>query len=512
MTSNPRLPAFRSMAIATCLGCLAPLSEPARAQVCQGTGFVQVVHRDVTTPAAAAKGLWTVELSLQFNDPLFDLYAIQGNCIYAEVCGQKVPFVDEWTTGSAPGLEGLLPPLAVDAANLVSQGLYDSDTFVTIGLPILDNNVAALANWLVPQSGSPTPLLQGTCTWLVLQNGEIIVPGGTGTLLGTWLLDPPVQGAQGLAGSYPVGGGLYEVLIARLTMENVGPTVLNVNKLDFTCIDPLGCAVTVDVGFPQCPAPGPIPAPPTSKPMVCPASSGYTDRVYRITGNPTGTPCSWRIGGPGLPTDLWDVCMSATQPACSGGFNDARALAKAFADSINAVAAFLGCGPNQLNATSSCALLPTCATCAFPVGCPPTPPNSALLTVRVGDASGMWDLFVGPAGMLATCQLNGCGTTCVCNPEMSEVPLSGQDCNANGADDIIDLIEGTSVDLNRDDIPDECQASPGDLNGDGVVNGADLGILLGGWGARGSTDLDGNGTTDGADLGILLGGWGGLPS
>ena len=47
----------------------------------------------------------------------------------------------------------------------------------------------------------------------------------------------------------------------------------------------------------------------------------------------------------------------------------------------------------------------------------------------------------------------------------------------------------------------------GDLNGDGAVDGADLGILLGQWGGAGSADLDGSGVVDGADLGILLGNW-----
>jgi hypothetical protein len=50
-------------------------------------------------------------------------------------------------------------------------------------------------------------------------------------------------------------------------------------------------------------------------------------------------------------------------------------------------------------------------------------------------------------------------------------------------------------------------AIPGDLDGNGVVNGADLGILLGAWNQAGPTDLSGDGTTNGADLGILLGNW-----
>jgi hypothetical protein len=49
---------------------------------------------------------------------------------------------------------------------------------------------------------------------------------------------------------------------------------------------------------------------------------------------------------------------------------------------------------------------------------------------------------------------------------------------------------------------------PGDLNGDGVVNAADLAILLGQWGGSGSADLNGDGTVSAADLAILLGSWG----
>jgi hypothetical protein len=49
-----------------------------------------------------------------------------------------------------------------------------------------------------------------------------------------------------------------------------------------------------------------------------------------------------------------------------------------------------------------------------------------------------------------------------------------------------------------------------DLNGDGVVNGSDLGLLLGNWGCTGVGcigDLNDDGVVDGADLGMLLGGW-----
>jgi len=51
-------------------------------------------------------------------------------------------------------------------------------------------------------------------------------------------------------------------------------------------------------------------------------------------------------------------------------------------------------------------------------------------------------------------------------------------------------------------------ANPADLNGDGVVDGADLGLLLGQWGTDGPADLNNDDVVDGADLGLLLGQWG----
>ncbi len=57
--------------------------------------------------------------------------------------------------------------------------------------------------------------------------------------------------------------------------------------------------------------------------------------------------------------------------------------------------------------------------------------------------------------------------------------------------------------------PPVCAA---DINHDGLVNGADLGELLGSWGsAGGPTDLNADGTVNGADLGQLLGSWGACP-
>jgi hypothetical protein len=49
----------------------------------------------------------------------------------------------------------------------------------------------------------------------------------------------------------------------------------------------------------------------------------------------------------------------------------------------------------------------------------------------------------------------------------------------------------------------------GDLNGDGAVDGADLGLLIADWGGWGAGDLNCDGTVDGADLGLLVAAWGG---
>ncbi len=75
-----------------------------------------------------------------------------------------------------------------------------------------------------------------------------------------------------------------------------------------------------------------------------------------------------------------------------------------------------------------------------------------------------------------------------------------------------DLGTGSIVEAGVDDVRVDrlgCLWAPADLNQDGHVDGADLGILLGGWGQAGSpADINDDGIVDGADLGVLLGAWG----
>jgi hypothetical protein len=53
------------------------------------------------------------------------------------------------------------------------------------------------------------------------------------------------------------------------------------------------------------------------------------------------------------------------------------------------------------------------------------------------------------------------------------------------------------------------------MNGDGQVNGSDIGVLLGFWGPGNPlfprTDINLDGRVDGADLGVLLANWGPCP-
>ena len=94
--------------------------------------------------------------------------------------------------------------------------------------------------------------------------------------------------------------------------------------------------------------------------------------------------------------------------------------------------------------------------------------------------------------------------------------LRASDVDDDGVDDLVALTENSgfagegpfgfaAVGASRNG------GCPGDLDGDGAVTGADLSILLGGWGSCAGScaaDLDGDGDVDGADLATLLGGWG----
>ncbi len=82
------------------------------------------------------------------------------------------------------------------------------------------------------------------------------------------------------------------------------------------------------------------------------------------------------------------------------------------------------------------------------------------------------------------------------------------DCNGNGTLDICDIADGTSLDVDGDGLPDECDC-PGDIDGDNDVDLTDLAQLLANYGtvsgaAYEDGDLDGDGDVDLSDLAALL--------
>jgi len=96
------------------------------------------------------------------------------------------------------------------------------------------------------------------------------------------------------------------------------------------------------------------------------------------------------------------------------------------------------------------------------------------------------------------------------------------DCDNNGIDDLPQIWESNNndADTNNNGIPDTCECGaiptlpaccPGDLSGDHLVDGADIGLLLSSWGycvGACPYDLNHDGMVNGGDLGLVLSGWG----
>jgi hypothetical protein len=84
--------------------------------------------------------------------------------------------------------------------------------------------------------------------------------------------------------------------------------------------------------------------------------------------------------------------------------------------------------------------------------------------------------------------------------ECTELLLEGRLENllVGGGQHFVDCLIGTPAEA----------AQPGDLNGDGAIDGLDLAQVLGGWGQP-EGDVNGDGYTDGSDLSIVLGNWSG---
>jgi hypothetical protein len=85
-----------------------------------------------------------------------------------------------------------------------------------------------------------------------------------------------------------------------------------------------------------------------------------------------------------------------------------------------------------------------------------------------------------------------------------------RDCDIDGVPDSCEITQDASKDKNANGRLDACELARGDLNLDGIVNAADLAVLLAFWGVPGAPigDLDADGVVAGADLAIMLSNWG----
>ena len=93
----------------------------------------------------------------------------------------------------------------------------------------------------------------------------------------------------------------------------------------------------------------------------------------------------------------------------------------------------------------------------------------------------------------------------IAQPGYYQLYFSGTASTQNGVNGVLDF-NHASADFVA--ILDITPHIPGDINGDGVVDGQDLARLLGSWGTAASgADLNGDGVVDGQDLAILLAGW-----
>ena len=83
------------------------------------------------------------------------------------------------------------------------------------------------------------------------------------------------------------------------------------------------------------------------------------------------------------------------------------------------------------------------------------------------------------------------------------------DCDGDGVPDKLEILLDATLDGDANGAIDGCGTpNPADLNGDGRVTGADLGLLLASFNTPGPVgDLNRDGTVNGADLGLLLAAW-----
>ena len=168
-------------------------------------------------------------------------------------------------------------------------------------------------------------------------------------------------------------------------------------------------------------------------------------------------------------------------------------------------------------------------------------PNSCEIASGAPDcnANGVPDACDLASGFAQDCDADGIPNSCEiasgapdCNangvPDSCDLASGEPDCNGNGVADDCDIATGAANDCNSNGVPDSCdlctagddedgdayldscEYAYGNFDLDAEIGGFDLGIILTVWGMTGGGpgDLDGSGLVDAADLSTLIGRWG----
>ncbi len=225
---------------------------------------------------------------------------------------------------------------------------------------------------------------------------------------------------------------------------------------------------------------------------VYPSQSVNNTVAYWLPGGTSnGTGWSWCISTPAS-----SVCNLNT-PGVPAGLPPSAVTAQ-FVNSIRAI----GCQGLSANSV-------------------PSAPNTFLVTIG---GTQPYTFCVGGVNQQPNCCMPP-SSSCPVNPLMTQIDLSGVDCDGNLTDDAIDIAAGTLEDLDGNGIPDVCECVPGiygDIapppDGDGFVDVGDVLCCLDGFADAGLCPVadiapcGGDGTIDVGDVLAVLGAFAGEPA
>jgi hypothetical protein len=205
--------------------------------------------------------------------------------------------------------------------------------------------------------------------------------------------------------------------------DDDNPTDLNFSSNEcydntFGCPTSLNHMIAFGVAQPPCP-----PCPPTT-----------VTKFYKIKGNANNTPWSWGIAESPLSQYLY---AHGTNSGVTGNVCN---LAAALVSGINSYAAQDLCSPTNLQATV--------------MSCNPILKRARVRIVAQVCPGSSFNLYTGSGNVDPTCLVpTWPAVGCTFNPEIVEIVPSGQDCNGNGQDDMFDIADGVSNDVNDDGNP-----------------------------------------------------------